>query len=79
MPGTGGAESASRQPEMRDSWGVSLEKLGEQSGVERDPSMQEGKGKRQGPRSNATQSLGSWRGQPTDRPAGRVSSLADRE
>ena len=44
MSGTGGAESASRQPEMRDSWGVpGLEKLMEQSGVERDPSTQEGK------------------------------------
>lgn len=50
MPGTGGAQSASRQPEMRDSWGISgLEKLMEQSGVERDPSMQEGTGRGQGP------------------------------
>jgi hypothetical protein len=50
MSGTGGAESASRQPEMRDSWGVpGLEKLMEQSGVERDPSTQEGKRRGQGP------------------------------
>lgn len=42
-------ESASRQPETRDPWGVFLEKLMEQSGVDRDPSMQEGKGKGRGP------------------------------
>ena len=50
MSGTGGAESALRQPGMRDPWGVSgLETLMEQGGVERDPSVQKGMGRGRGP------------------------------
>lgn len=51
LPSTGGAESASRQPKMGSSWGVSgLEELTEQSRVRREITVsRRGMGRGQGP------------------------------